>query len=123
MNQPTLETLTIDELVDRFVALGIEEEDAYWKDQAARRNRLRLQRFAIAKELKGRPGDQRRALLSLYDHPNLEVRLLAAKLTLAVDPEKARQQIEAIAASHRFPQAGDAGMCLWALDEGIFVPK
>jgi Domain of unknown function (DUF2019) len=122
MNQPKLETLTIVELVSRFTALGVEEEDAYWKDQVAKCNRLRLQRLEIGKELKKRPGDQRRALLSLYDHPNLEVRLLAAKLTLAVEPEKARRLIEAIAASHRFPQAGDAGMCLTMLDRGIFVP-
>jgi len=122
MSQLTLETLTVTELVSRFASLGIEEDEAYWKDQVAKRNRLRLQRFEIGKELKKRPGDQRRALLSLYDHPNLEVRLLAAKMTLAVEPQKARQLIEAIAASHRFPQAGDAGMCLSMLDRGIFVP-
>jgi uncharacterized protein DUF2019 len=82
-----------------------------------------LQIFAIGGELKRRPGDQRRALLPLYDHPNIEVRLRAAKRTLAVAPVEARRMIESIAASRWFPHAGDAGMCLELLDRGIFVPE
>jgi hypothetical protein len=31
--------------------------------------------------------------------------------------------IEAISESSHFPQAGDAGMCLWALDQGISKPE
>ncbi len=45
-----------------------------------------------------------------------------AKLTLAVAPIEARAQLEAIAASKWFPQAGDAGMSLSNLDNGIFKP-
>jgi hypothetical protein len=41
---------------------------------------------------------------------------------LGVTPEGARALIEAIASSRKFPQAGDAGMTLDALDRGIFKP-
>ncbi len=77
---------------------------------------------AINKELKSRPGDERRALLSLLTHPNMQVRLKAAKATLAIAPIEARRVIEAIAAMTWPPQSGDAGMCLTMLDRGIFVP-
>ena len=51
----------------------------------------------------------------------MQVRLNAAKSTLAVAPEAARQELRAIADSREYPQA-DAGMCLGNLDEGIFKP-
>jgi len=60
--------------------------------------------------------------LPLYRHANAQVRLAAAKATLAVAPEDARQMLQRIADSGEFPQAGDAGMCLVALDRGIFKP-
>ncbi|MET0705817.1 MAG: DUF2019 domain-containing protein, partial [Tardiphaga sp.] len=47
----------------------------------------------------------------------------AAKLTLAVAPVEARAQLQAIADSKWFPQAGDAGMSLWNLERGVFKPK
>jgi hypothetical protein len=78
--------------------------------------------MAITAELKSRPGDQRSALVKLYDHPNVQVRLNAARLTLAVAPAAARQVVETIASSRKFPQAGDAGMCLSAIELGIFTP-
>jgi hypothetical protein len=62
------------------------------------------------------------ALLALYGHQSMQVRLNAAKSTLAVAPEAARQELRAIADSREYPQAGDAGMCLRNLDEGIFKP-
>lgn len=72
--------------------------------------------------LKAMPGDKRSALLPLLEHPNLEVRLRAAKATLAVAPEAARAALVALTRIQHTPQAGDAGMCLRALDEGIFKP-
>ncbi|MGH6867778.1 MAG: DUF2019 domain-containing protein [Methylocella sp.] len=46
----------------------------------------------------------------------------AAKWTLGIAPEAARKVIQTISDSKRYPQAGDAGMALWTLDEGIFKP-
>ncbi|MGH6840677.1 MAG: DUF2019 domain-containing protein, partial [Methylocella sp.] len=62
------------------------------------------------------------ALLRLFDHPNMQVRLKAAKRTLGVAPEEARQVIESISESNWFPQAGEAGMTLSNLDSGFFKP-
>ncbi len=53
----------------------------------------------------------------------MQVRVNAAKATLAVAPQQARQMLQAIADSQWQPQAGDAGMCLWNLDRGVFVPS
>lgn len=70
-------------------------------------------------ELKVRPGDQRRALIKLFDFPNMQVRLQAAKLTKEVAPLEARAQLQAIVDSKWFPQGGDAGMSLSIMDGDI----
>ena len=108
MKRLELQKLTIDELVERFAALGLEQDEAKVEK--------------VEEELKSRTPDQRRALLPLYDHENDQVRLNAANATLAVSPKDARALLEAIAESGVFPQRGDAGMALWALDEGISEP-
>jgi len=74
----------------------------------------------VSNELKSRAGDERRALMALYGFPNMQVRLKAAIHTLGIAPIEARSQLEAIAQSKWFPQAGDAGMTLSNLDQGIF---
>ncbi|HEY1983328.1 MAG TPA: DUF2019 domain-containing protein [Xanthobacteraceae bacterium] len=122
MNAADLDKLSEAQLVDRFIAIGMRQYKALDVNDTKTYNPLFWQMDAILKELKSRPGDQRRALLPLFDHPNMQVRLKAAKATLAVAPAEARQMLESIAASNWFPQAGDAGMCLTMLDRGKFVP-
>ena len=114
--------MTVDDLVQRFATLGLEEDKAILHDDNEEFTRLFWEMEAVEGELKSRQGDQRRALTRLYDHRNVQVRLCAAKATLAVVHLEARGLIETIAKSHEFPQAGDAGMTLRALDEGIFKP-
>jgi Domain of unknown function (DUF2019) len=116
-------TLSVAELLDEFIALGIMQYKAVWDGDTNTYNPLFDRMQTIKAELKNRPGDQRRALKTLYDHPNIQVRLMAARSTLALAPIEARKVIESIAASNQFPYAGDAGMCLWTLDEGISKPK
>jgi hypothetical protein len=123
MRLPHLPSLSVAELVDCFASIGIDQDKALLFDEIATFNRLYVQMDAVRNELKSRPGDQRQALLSLYDHSNMQVRLNAAKSTLAVAPEAGRQMLQAIADSQWQPQAGDAGMCLINLERGIFVPK
>jgi hypothetical protein len=77
----------------------------------------------ILHELKRREGDQRRALLPLLDHPNVQVRMMAAHAVLAISPALARKAFESVRASEIFPQAADAGMTLRALDNGTYVPS
>lgn len=122
MKRSDLGDLTTEELVDRFATIGIEQDQALLRNEIAKFNRLYDKKEAIDIELRRRPGDQRRALLALFDHPNMQTRLNAAKATLAVEPVAARNMLRAIADSKWYPQAGDAGMCLVNLDRGIFVP-
>lgn len=123
MTRLTLETMTVAELVEHFAKVCIEQGAALFDHKISKFNRLYDQMAAISDELEKRPGDQRRALLALFVHRDIQVRLQAARIAFALAPREARQVIEEIAASRRYPQAGDAGMCLWALDEGIFMPK
>lgn len=78
--------------------------------------------MAIDKELRKRGRDARLALLKLYHHPNMQVRLWAATLTLAVAPIEAREVIDAIARSGRMPQAAEARGTLRNLDTGFYKP-
>jgi hypothetical protein len=111
-----LDTMSVDQLVGRFAAITAAQDDALLGHELTKFNRLFDRMLEVLEELKGRPGDQRRALMALYDYPNMQVRLQAAKLTRAVAPVEARRQIEAIAESHWMPQAGDAGMALAVMD-------
>jgi hypothetical protein len=122
VKQANLKAMTIDQLVNRFAASGIEQDKAILNEKISEFPSLFGQMRAIDREL-GRRGRQARlALCKLYAHPNMQVRLQAAKLTLGVAPTKARRVIESIAQSNWMPQAGDAGMCLWNLDNGVFKP-
>jgi len=123
MTKDDLGTLSVAQLVEEFITLGIKQYKAVWDGDTKTYNPLFYRMQAIKAELKSRPGDERRALKTLYDHPNIQVQLMAARSTLALAPIEARRVIESIAASNQFSYAGDAGMCLWALDEGIFVPN
>jgi hypothetical protein len=114
---------SIEELVKKFTELALRQYEARLNDEIAKYNRLFRQMAAVAEELKERSGDQRSALVSLFNHPNPQVRLMAAKKTLALAPAAARRVLEAIAAPKDGPEALDAGMCLINLDEGVFKPK
>ncbi|MGH6863406.1 MAG: DUF2019 domain-containing protein, partial [Methylocella sp.] len=102
--------------------IGIAQYQAMLGDAYAEVRRLAYQMQAVDKELRAQGRDARLALVRLYDHPNIQVRLEAAKCTLGIAPVAARETIKAIKESQRFPQAGDAGMTLRYLDEGIFKP-
>ncbi|ODS02535.1 hypothetical protein AUC71_14700 [Methyloceanibacter marginalis] len=119
---PRVSDMTAEELVAEFASISVAQDDALLDADTSGFNRLFQRLESVEAELKGRPGDQRQALLSLYDHENDQVRLNAANATLAVSPKDARALLEAIAESGVFPQRGDAGMALWALDEGISEP-
>ena len=110
MIKSKLPKLNTNSLVDRFAKIAIGQDRALLYSELAEYNRLYKEMRAIEDELKGRLGDQRRALLTLYSHDNAQVRLQAAGATLAVEPSAARELIEAIASSRKHPQAGYAGM-------------
>src|SRR5688500_3313853 len=99
MKVSTSKEWSVDDWVQQFAATALEQDNALLKDDIPKVNRLFDRLEAIEAELKGREGDQRRALLRLYDHPNPHVRLKAVLATLAVAPEVARQTLQATAES------------------------
>jgi cytochrome c oxidase assembly protein Cox11 len=123
MKRANLPAMSVAELVDRFAAIGIEQDKAIFEDDNAKFTRLYWQMDAVRNELKSRPGDQRSALLPLYAHPNFQVCLTAALSTMEFAPEAARQVFQKIADSRRYPQAADALAALWRLDGRPLVGK
>jgi hypothetical protein len=123
MKKPNLQQIPIDDLVQRFRDLALAQDEAFLQGEQAKVNRLFWQLEEVEEELKSHSGDQRSALLRLYDHPNAQVRVKAIKATLAVAPERARQALESLANSKEYPASGEAGMSIWALDQGIFKPS
>ncbi len=111
------------ELVERFAELGIAQDGALFHEKYGKFNRLFDKMKAIGEELRLRGRDARLLLQTLYNHPNLQVRLQAAKWTLGVAPVEARRIIQQIYDLKLYPQAGDAGMCLSNLDDGTFKPE
>ncbi len=61
--------------------------------------------------------------MTLFGHPNMQVRLSAARANLAVDYPAARREMQAIVDSKWYPQAGDAGISLENIDTGFFRPS
>ena len=122
MNLTRLSEMSVQQLVNEFSALAMRQGHALLGNEIPKVNKIFDQLQAVAGELKSRPGDQRTALMRLYDNPDMQVRIKAAKATLAVAPATARAQLEQIEASGVQPQAGEAGMSLWNLDRGVFKP-
>lgn len=122
MKKGLLRDMAAAELVELFALHALEQDKALLWDDTAKFRLLYRHMEEIEQELKSRPGDQRQRLLDLFQHENIQVRLKAAEATLAGAPEKARQMLEMIASSLKFPQAGHAGMTIAGLDDGTFKP-
>ncbi len=122
MKQVKLQEMTVNQLVDRFAEIGIAQYDAAMGGAIRKINQLFTQMRAVDNELRARGREARLGLLRLYEHPNIQVRLEAAKCTIGIAPVAARKVIEDVKKSDWFPQAGDAGITLRYLDEGIFKP-
>lgn len=118
-----IKDMPVHELVERYAATGVAQHEAELDSDMRKFRRLVDDIIAVEAELKARTGDARSALLDLYHHPNMQVRLNAARATLAIAPEAARAQLAAIRDSHWMPQAMHAGMSLRNLDKGIYRPS
>lgn len=118
MRRISFEGMTVPQLVQEFTNIALAQDEANLAENTSKYNRLFDRMTLLKQELKGREGDQRRALLPLCDHPNAQVRLKAAQAVLAVAPDKARQTLELIVDRKEFPEAGYACDTLRALDQG-----
>ncbi|MEF2072348.1 DUF2019 domain-containing protein [Consotaella aegiceratis] len=118
-----LEAATLDQLLSHFVALGVEQDQAWMTFEQSKVNRAIRQRFAVEAELKSRPGDARRLLINYYEHPNIQVQLNAATATLALFPEEAHRKLEEIRSWGISPFGPDAGLLLSGLEDGSWQPE
>lgn len=118
MKQIELQDMTTEQLVTRFLAIALDQYDAIEMDNHAKFNLLFAQMSDIIAELMLRPGDQRRALKALYEHPNPQVRYKAASATRDIAPQEARRVCEIISERNEYPQAADARGLIKAVDEG-----
>jgi hypothetical protein len=116
-------TLTVEDLVKQFLSVALAQYDAIHFLNNERYSRLYAQMQNIRDELKRMDGDQRRALLPLLRHSNVQVRLMAANTLLAIVPESARKTLEGVRDSGIQPQCADASSMIRALEDGSFNPK
>jgi Domain of unknown function (DUF2019) len=121
--RPQNHAVSVQELVARFLSVSLAQYDALYVVDIKKYNRLYTMMLDIRNELKRREGDQRRALLPLLRHPNVQVRLKAAITMLAVAPELARTALESVRDSGILPQSADAEEMLEAIDNGSYVPN
>jgi hypothetical protein len=118
-----LDRLTIADLVQRFLSTTLAQYEAELRAENGKYNRLYRHVNEIRDELKRREGDQRRALLPFLDHPNVQVRLMAAGSLLTIIPGRAKKALESVRDSRIVPQSVSAGFMLDRIEEGSFVPK
>jgi hypothetical protein len=121
--KPVDQVASVEELVARFVSIGLAQYDALYVVDTKKYNRLYAMMVDIRNELKRREDDQRRALQPLLYHPNVQVRLKAAITLLAVVPELARSALESVRDSGMLPQSADAEEMLEAIDNGSYSPS
>jgi hypothetical protein len=122
INKIDIEKLTIVQLVGRFSEIALAMDKALLYNKYDEYNNLYDELDIVDNELCSRGEQARLALTRLYQHPNRQVRLKAAKRTLAVAPVAARNVLESIVAEKWHPQALDAGVTLSKLDDGSFKP-
>jgi hypothetical protein len=123
MTQANPQKMSIEQLVDRFVGIALDQDEAIRKEKNTKFNRLFREMRIIEDELKDRPGDQRSSLVRFLKHPNAQVRLRAAIATLALKPDAARMTLQNISDLNEYPQAPDARGMLRALDDGSYTPS
>jgi hypothetical protein len=68
MKRRDLEGLSVPDLVDRFSTIALEQDRALLYSYIAKFNELFGEMNRVGAELKTRSGDQRRALMALYEH-------------------------------------------------------
>ena len=118
MTSVDLGKLTVLQLVDRFTELAVGQSKAELYGETAKYNRLYDAIVVVKNELKSRAGDQRKALVPLFVHPNPQVRLVAAQWAMIVAPAAARQVLQDLSDRNIYPQAADARLSLRKLDRG-----
>ena len=114
---------SVQDLVASFLSITLAQYNAARVVETSKYNRLYRKMEEVVDKLRKEEGDQRRALLPLLDHPNVQVRMMAAHAVLTISPVLARKAFESVRDSGISPQAADASGTLRALDSGFYVPS
>lgn len=122
MKSTYVKELTTEQLIAEFKRLARRMGSAVLDSETQLFNRLFPRMQAIDRELRSRGHVARITLDSLLDDEDRFVRYCAAKYLLGLVPDRARRVIEEIAKYKYDALCFDAGMCLYALDAGIFKP-
>ena len=113
---------SIQDLVAAYLDVSLREAEAVERGEAAQVRRLFDKRMQLDRSIRSRGLQARKSLMPLLEHRNAQVRLNAAKHLLAVAPNEARATLKDLAAHGPSQQRGDAGMCFWYMEKGIFKP-
>jgi Domain of unknown function (DUF2019) len=111
-----------DELIACFISESKQMGTAVLSHETRKANRIFQHMWDIDLELRARGGEARLKLAPLLDNNDRFVLYYAAKKLLSLVPDRARAVIEDVANPIYDALSFDAGMCLYALDEGIFRP-
>jgi hypothetical protein len=122
MMSVNIEALTTEQIVDEFVSVARERGTAVLDSETRRANQMFSRMQALDRALRSRGRSARLMLLPLLEDDDRSVRYYAAKYLLGLVPHRARATIEEIAKPKFDGLCSDAGMCLYALDKGIFKP-
>jgi hypothetical protein len=123
MKRTKLQDMTVDQLVECFTAIALDQDKALRSGQHAKFNRLFDDLEAVKQELQNRAGDQRWALITLLAHPNAQIRLKSTIATLALVPDAARTTLQTISDQNEYPHAAYARDMINALGDGRFIPS
>ncbi|HLY89371.1 MAG TPA: DUF2019 domain-containing protein [Acetobacteraceae bacterium] len=117
-----LDKLTTDELVAQFVSLSEQQYLLMLNDDFKKFNHLFDKQTEIDKELRKRGIEARLELTKLFNHPNIQVRLSAAKRSLGVARESALDVLRQIIKEDFGPFRLRAGMTVALVEDGTVEP-
>ena len=117
-----LEELTIDELIARFILIGEKQYPLTLRGEVKKYNLLVENEGKINKELRRRGIEARLELVKLFIHPNIQVRMNAARRSLGIAREPALNVLRQITKEDFGPFRLDAGMAIALVEDGTVNP-
>lgn len=111
------------DIVTLYISIILQQHDAAIHDSIRLYNKYYSRPRALANELKSRPGDDRRLLITLLSHKNSSVRFASAVETITIEHQLALQTLEQLADSGDYPNEMNARSLLRSLKNGRFVPE
>jgi hypothetical protein len=122
MNKNKLKDLSNDELLGRFVELGVRRHDAALELDTETCNKLVDKTGEIFSVLKSRGEETHRLLLPLMHHENAGVRLAAASYCFSIEPIAARAALQSFNGEDERHESAMGMTLLFLHDKGQWTP-